>query len=210
MYNSIDDAVVPEIDAKLPEDVKKEKHYNPFYSPLTNLGLIAVLLFTGCVAAPRASAKDTKQSYGTEQVQNKIAGYNVEDLILLVENEYVKVYRTEGSREPRHDPNKKTKPDWHTTPTKFYDFVIQNIGDIGFKLIELRSKFTATGKIIKADEDFLNKVLDKQYLKPNDELVMKDRSFWSTASYDSVTETWKIRNDKNAFVTFSYSINYFP
>ena len=176
-YNSIDDVIVPEVDAKLPEEVKKEKHYNPFYLPLTNLGLIAALLFTGCVVAPRASAQDTKQSYGTEQTVKQ--DVDLSQYTKVAEQDGLEVYVSATSLKPRHDINKKTNPDWKKSNcVRFLDIILNNTNNFGYTILELEGVVYSpdgTHTKHKLDGEILKKAWGTNYIKPHGILYEPDR-----------------------------------
>lgn len=180
-YNSLDDAIIPEVEAKLPEEVKKEaKRFNPFYSPITNLGLVAALLFTGAVVAPRAGADgyDPKDKIGTEQMQSQI------DL-----SQYTKVAEQDGlefylsnytSSKPIHDLSKKTNPDWKTTPYRFYDCIIFNTSKTNYTIVEVVGKAEdRPGPVTPVNGETLKKIWGTILIPSNGYLIQKDRGAWS-------------------------------
>ena len=219
-YNSIDDAVeVPEIEAKLPKDVKKEKNYNSFYSPLTNLGLATVLLFTGCVATPRVSAQDTKQSYGTEQTV-------VQDIDL---SQYTKleVEGTEGI-EVYVSPIRRNVKDWDNVYEKedvkkwikyayIWDTIIKNRNSEGISLnkLEIESLTGKKSKRVVESQEFLNFYLkfssnqNQVYIPSNGFIKFEDEVYLTGDSNKLIELKYSGINDsyKPLKISFQLRIN---
>ena len=204
---SIDDTVnnVPEVKAKLPE---KRKHTNPFYSPLANLTLAAALLFTSAVAAPKARADgyDPKDKIGTELVQSEI---DLSQYTKVAEQDGLEVYISEISLKPRHDPNKKTNPDWKKSNcVRFYDLLISNNNDFGYKILELSATaYYNDGSTTshKFDAEKFSQTWGTNYIKLKSYLLEKDR--W-TSEFNCdfpvrLVEKYKLLSDQGKKITLT-------
>lgn len=82
------------------------------------------------------------------------------------------------STKPKHNPNKRTNPDWHTGLVRFYDVLIHNSSDMGYHIQELNIIATdSRGKStrVSLNQNILNQAWGKTYVPPRSTLLQPDR-----------------------------------
>lgn len=190
-YNSLDDVVVPEVEAKMPEEVKKEaKRHNPFYSPLTNLGLAAILLVAGAVVAPRVRADDNKRGQDTYLVEGQQIDLSKYTKLDVEGTEGIEVYVSPIRRNVKNWDNvyQKEKLKKWIDYAYIFDMIIQNNRQYGITLDKLvvkpltgehRTPTTVEGEEFQKWYLPVSHDPNRVYISPNDRLISLD-DFYTT------------------------------
>lgn len=228
-YKTIDDAlngenklVVPEIQTKLPEEIKNEvkesKHYNPFYSPIMNLSLAALLLLTTCVAVPKARADDCGglgRGYGIVLVGDQRIDLSDYCKLEVEGTEGIKVYRSKIRKQPNNWDNivNRDKVKKWIDYAHIWDTVIMT-SDVGMVLDKLETESLTGKKSVKIYEgkSFLDSYLrfspnpNKVYIPPNSLIMFEDEVYLTGDKNKLIRLKYYGINDRNQPVEFSFEM----
>jgi len=195
-------------------DFASERKQESEEVPSRNIGELLLRLYTagvllfgaGTAISQEANADNIDNGYEVAQVVNDI------DL-----NEYTKVAEEDGlefyitnvtNRKPVHNPNKKTKPDWRTTPYRFFDLLMVNNSNVDYTILELKMEAAdRKGPELKFTKDQLVSAWGTATIKAGESLLQPDRGAWSKKGIFPIIsdESYKIQNSNGEIMDIKIS-----